>query len=60
MREQLKSDCKVQEIYCHTKKMRGRENFFALDYEPPVEFYADLDTSLSPDDTFSKLIGLIG
>ena len=60
MREQLKSDCKVQEIYCHTKKMRGRENFFALDYEPPVEFYVDLDTSLSPDDTFSKLIGLIG
>ena len=60
MREQLKSDCKVQEIYCHTKKMRGRENFFALDYEPPVEFYVDLDTSLSPDDTFSKLISLIG
>jgi adenylylsulfate kinase len=59
MREQLKSDCKVQEIYCHTKKIRGREDFFALDYERPIEFYVDLDTSSSPDDTFSKLISLI-
>ncbi len=59
MREQLKSDCKVQEIYCHTKKIRGREDFFALDYERPIEFYVDLDTSASPDDTFTKLISLI-
>lgn len=59
MREQLKYDCKVQEIYCHTKKIRGREDFFALDYEKPIEFYVDLDTSASPDDTFAKLIALI-
>lgn len=59
MREQLKSECKVQEIYCHTKKTRGREEFFALDYEKPMEFYVDLDTSASPDDTFAKLIALI-
>ncbi len=59
MREQLKSECKAQEIYCHTKKIRGREDFFALDYERPTEFYVDLDTSASPDDTFSKLISLI-
>lgn len=56
MREKLKSECKVQEIYCHTKKMRGRENFFALDYEPPVEFYIDLDTSKQTDETFSNLL----
>ena len=59
MREKLKSECRVQEIYCHTKKIRGREDFFALDYEKPIEFYVDLDTSSSPDDTFSKLISLI-
>ena len=56
MREKLKSECKVQEIYCHTKKMRGKENFFALDYEPPVEFYINLDTSKQPDETFSNLL----
>jgi adenylylsulfate kinase len=56
LREQLKSECKVQEIYCHTKKMRGKENFFALDYQPPVEFYINLDTSKQPDETFSNLL----
>lgn len=56
MREKLKSECKVQEIYCHTKKMRGKENFFALDYEPPVQFYIDLDTSKQTDETFSNLL----
>ena len=60
LREKFKLECKVQEIYCHTKKIRGRESFFALDYEPPIQFYVDLDTSTSPDDTFAKLIGLIG
>jgi len=56
MREQLKSECKVQEIYCHTKKIRGREDFFALDYEKPIEFFINLDTSYSVDDTFKNLI----
>lgn len=59
MREQLKSDCKAQEIYCHTKKIRGREDFFALDYEKPVEFFIDLDTSHLIDDTFKNLIKYI-
>jgi adenylylsulfate kinase-like enzyme len=59
MRETLKANSKVQEIYCHTKKMRGRESFFALDYEPPTEFYVDLDTSDSPDNTFNKLLKIL-
>jgi adenylylsulfate kinase len=59
MREQLKEECKVQEIYCHTKKVRGREQYFALDYEPPIEFYIDLDTSDSVDNTFNKLLKII-
>jgi len=59
LREQLKSECKVTEIYCHTKKMRGREDKFALDYEPPIEFFVDLDTSDNIDNTFNKLIKLI-
>jgi len=56
IREQLKSECKVQEIYCNTKKIRGKENFFALDYQPPIEFYINLDTSKQPDETFSNLL----
>jgi adenylylsulfate kinase-like enzyme len=56
LREKFKSECKVQEVYCHTKKIRGREDKFALDYEPPTEFYVDLDTSDSTDETFKKLL----
>ncbi len=59
LREKLKEECKVVEIYCHTKKMRGREDKFALDYEPPVEFFIDLDTSDTPENTFNKLLKII-
>jgi adenylylsulfate kinase-like enzyme len=59
MREKFKSEKRVQEIYCHTKKMRGREANFALDYEPPIEFFVDLDTSDSPEETFKKLIKML-
>jgi adenylylsulfate kinase len=59
LREQFKSECKVQEIYCHTKKIRGREDKFALDYEKPIQFFIDLDTSDTLDTTFSKLIKMI-
>ena len=59
LREKFKSECKVQEVYCHTKKIRGREDKFALDYEPPTEFYIDLDTSENSDDTFKKLLKFI-
>ena len=59
LREKFKSECKVQEIYCHTKKIRGREDKFALDYEPPIEFFIDLDTSESTDNTFNKLIKIL-
>ena len=59
LREKFKSECKVQEIYCHTKKIRGREDKFALDYEPPTEYFIDLDTSDTSDETFKKLLKII-
>ncbi len=59
LREKLKEECKVVEIYCHTKKMRGREDKFALDFEPPTEFFVDLDTSDTTENTFNKLLKMI-
>ena len=59
LRDKFKSDCNVTEIYCHTKKIRGRESFFALDYEPPTEFFVNLDTSENADNTFNKLIKIL-
>lgn len=32
------------EIYVHTTELRGRENFFVNDYQPPIENYIDICT----------------
>jgi adenylylsulfate kinase-like enzyme len=57
IREKLKSECKVTEVYCHTKKMRNNE--IVTNYEPPIKFFVDLDTSDNVDNTFTKLIKML-
>lgn len=36
---------KLVEVYVHTSEIRGRENFFVNEYEPPTENFLDLDTT---------------
>ena len=45
LRESLKETNEVVEIYVHTKNERGRENYFAKDYEKPLKDFIDMDTS---------------
>lgn len=45
MRDSLKATNDVTEIYVHTTEVRGRENYFAKDYEPPTENFIDMDTT---------------
>ena len=45
LREEFKSKYKVLEIYLHTSEIRGRENYFAENYEPPKENFLDMDTT---------------
>ena len=44
LRENFKSNTPVFEIFLHTTDIRGREHFFAEDYEPPSADYLGLDT----------------
>jgi|TARA_B110000438_G_scaffold64796_2_gene65335 adenylylsulfate kinase len=37
LRDELKDEFKFLEIYLHTTEIRGRENFFAEDYEVPTD-----------------------
>ena len=37
LRDELKNEFPFLEIYLHTSEKRGRENFFAKDYEEPVD-----------------------
>ena len=45
LREKFKSVAPVCEIYLHTTEKRGREKFFAKDYEPPTENFLNIDTT---------------
>lgn len=37
LRDELKEDFLFLEVYLHTSEIRGREEYFAQDYEPPVD-----------------------
>ena len=37
LRDELKTEFDFLEIYLHTTEIRGRENFFAKDYEVPID-----------------------
>ena len=45
LREEFKVRHTVNEVYLHTTEIRGREHFFAKDYEPPEENYLNIDTT---------------
>ena len=44
LRDELKSEFPFLEVYLHTTEIRGRENFFAKDYEIPLEKHLSIDT----------------
>ena len=37
LRDELKEDFNFLEVYLHTSEIRGREDFFAKDYEKPID-----------------------
>ena len=45
LREEFKERHKVNEIYLHTTEIRGREHYFAEDYEVPTDNFLNLDTT---------------
>ena len=51
LREEFKARHNVNEIYLHTTEIRGREHYFAEDYESPEEDFLDIDTTNIPIDT---------
>jgi adenylylsulfate kinase-like enzyme len=45
LREEFKSKYNTLEVYLHTSEIRGRENYFAENYEPPEVNFLDMDTT---------------
>ena len=44
LRNELKTEFPFLEVYLYTKEIRGREDFFAKDYEVPLEEHLSIDT----------------
>jgi len=45
LREELKKKTNVIEIYVHTTDVRGKEDFFVEDYNPPTKDFVNMDTT---------------
>ena len=45
LREEFKSKYNVLEVYIHTSEIRGREEYFVKEYEPPQDNFLDMDTT---------------
>tara|TARA_Y100001970_G_C14128041_1_gene800113 strand:+ start:681 stop:1106 length:426 start_codon:yes stop_codon:yes gene_type:complete len=57
LREEFKERHNVNEIYLHTTEIRGREHYFAENYEAPEVNFLDIDTTnISVDDCIKKII----
>jgi len=58
LREEFKLRAEVLEIYVHTTEKRGREKFFAENFEPPQENFLDVDTtSVSVEECVRRILG---
>ena len=44
LRDELKNEFPFLEVYLHTREIRGREDFFAKDYEIPLGDHLAIDT----------------
>ena len=42
-KEKLGTD--IKEIFVHTTEIRGKEQFFVENYEPPIDNFTDIDTT---------------
>lgn len=57
LREEFKERHNVNEIYLHTTEIRGREHYFAENYEAPEVNFLDIDTTnVSVEGCIDKII----
>ena len=57
IREELKANAEVTEVYVHTAEQRGREDRHATDYEAPLENFIDIDTTgRSEEESLKELL----
>jgi adenylylsulfate kinase len=59
LREEFKSKYKVLEVYIHTTEIRGREDYFVKEYEPPQNNFLDMDTThKSKEESLNEILNV--
>ena len=56
MREKLKSNRNVTEFYLHTTDIRGKEDYFVENYEPPLHNFTDIDTNKTIEECTDEVL----
>ena len=55
-REELKMERNIAEFYLHTTDIRGKEDYFVEDYEPPLHNFTDIDTNKSIEECIDEIL----
>ena len=55
-REELKMERNIGEFYLHTTEIRGKEDYFVDDYEPPLHNFTDIDTDKSIEECLDEIL----
>jgi len=56
MREKLKSNRNIVEFYLHTTDIRGKEDYFVEDYEPPINNFVDINTDKPIEECVDEIL----
>ena len=55
-REELKMERNIGEFYLHTTEIRGKEDYFVEDYEPPLHNFTDIDTNKPIEECIDEVL----
>ena len=55
-REELKKERNIGEFYLHTTEIRGKEDYFVDNYEPPLHNFTDINTNKSIEECLDEVL----
>ena len=58
MREKLKSNRNITEFYLHTTEIRGKEDYFVEEYEPPLHNFVDINTNKTIEECTDEVLNV--
>ena len=58
LREELKMERNITEFYLHTTELRGKEDYFVDNYEPPLHNYVDINTDKTIEECLDEVLNV--